>query len=100
MGEEADIVDFDDLDEEQKVTQRRRRSCMVSSFTQDAISACDANSMKSIALDVDTRDTRRASLTKTEETKNASRRASMLVCSDMKMMKKMDSRRQRYASCQ
>ena len=32
MGEEADVVDFDDLDIEVKETQKRRRSVMVSKF--------------------------------------------------------------------
>jgi len=38
MGEDAEVVDFEDLDEESKENQRRRRSCMVSNFGTDALS--------------------------------------------------------------
>ena len=92
MGEDAEVVDFDDLDEDAREEQRRRRSCMVGAYAADP---SDDTPVKSLDMNVDTRDTQRAGQSLQQKALQDSRRASMVVMTDMKKMQQKDSRRTR-----
>merc|ERR1712233_3209 len=94
MGEDAEVVDFDDLDEDAREEQRRRRSCMVGAYTADP---SDDAPVKSLDMNVDTRDTQRAGQSVQQKALQDSRRASMMVMTDMKKMAQKDSRRTSFA---